>query len=272
MVPGDLTRDGGSDRRELIAVAATSRGAALVIGGSGGLGRDICRRVAKDWQSVFLTYRSRREAAVALCGELSPLCAVECAALDLHSESSIDGVVKEAIARFDAIGTLIFAAGSSILQPYVVDISEQQWLEVFQTELLGFTRLVRAVLPVFRRQGHGNFVAVVSFATYSFPPGDALSAVPKAGIEMLCRAIAKEEGRYGIRANSVAPGIINAGLGEQFQQSLFNPTVWAEQRRRVPLKRFGEGAEVADAVAYLASEQSSYVTGQTIIIDGGLRL
>jgi NAD(P)-dependent dehydrogenase (short-subunit alcohol dehydrogenase family) len=236
------------------------------------LGREICRRLATEWPSVFLTYRSRREAAVSLCDELAAHCEAQCAPLDLHDQSSIGTVVNQAVSRFGAVGTVVFAAGSSIQQPYVVDITEQQWMEVFQTELVGFTRLVRAALPVFRSQGHGNLVAVVSFATYSFPPGDALSAVPKAGIEMLCRAVAKEEGRYGIRANSVAPGIINAGLGEQFQQSLFSPKVWEDQRRRVPLKRFGEAAEVADAVAYLASERSSYITGQTIIVDGGLRL
>ena len=253
-------------------MAASPRGSALVIGGSGGLGREICRRLASCWPGLFLTYRSRREPATALCEELSAHCKAECAPLDLHSEPRIREVVEEAVASFGSIGTIVFAAGANILQPYVADITDEQWGEVFQTELIGFTRLVRAALPVFRRQGHGNFVAVVSFATYSFPPGDALSAVPKAGIEMLCRAIAREEGRNGIRANAVAPGIINAGLGEQFQQSLFNPKVWEDQRHRVPLKRFGEAGEVADAVVYLASEQSSYVTGQTIIVDGGLRL
>jgi 2-hydroxycyclohexanecarboxyl-CoA dehydrogenase len=253
-------------------LTANPHGAALVIGGSGGLGREICRRLSADGRSIFLTYRSRREPAVALCEELSPQCKAECAPLDLRDGTRIRAVVAEAVASFTTIGTIVFAAGASILQPYVADITEQQWTEVFQTELVGFTHLVRAALPVFRQQGHGNFVAVVSFATYSFPPGDALSAVPKAGIEMLCKAIAREEGRHGIRANAVAPGIINAGLGAQFQQSLFTPKVWEDQRKRVPLKRFGEAAEVADAVVYLASERSSYVTGQTIIVDGGLRL
>jgi 2-hydroxycyclohexanecarboxyl-CoA dehydrogenase len=253
-------------------VAASPRGAALVIGGSGGLGREICRRLADDWPSIFLTYRLHRDRAAALCAELSQRCAAECAALDLLNPEQIEAVVRAALARFGSIGTVVFAAGTSIQQPFVADITEEQWTEVFQTELLGFTRLVRVLLPVLRRQGHGNFVAVVSFATYSFPPGDALSAVPKAGIEMLCRAIAREEGRHDIRANAVAPGIINAGLGEQFQKTLFSEEVWEAQRRRVALKRFGEGREVADAVAYLASEQASYVTGQTIIVDGGLRL
>jgi NAD(P)-dependent dehydrogenase (short-subunit alcohol dehydrogenase family) len=89
---------------------------------------------------------------------------------------------------------------------------------------------------------------------------------------MLCRAVAREEGRYGIRANVVAPGIINAGLGEQFQQQLFSPEVWEGQRKRVPLRRFGEAEEIAEAVAFLASRRSAYITGQTLIVDGGLRL
>jgi NAD(P)-dependent dehydrogenase (short-subunit alcohol dehydrogenase family) len=253
-------------------VETRAQGAALVIGGSGGLGREICRRLAAHWSGVFLTYRTRREPAEALCAELAADCAADCAPLDLGDAASISAAVNTAVARFGSVGTIIFAAGANILQPYVADISDAQWVEVFQTELTGFTRVVRVAIPLLRRQGGGNIVAVTSFATYSFPPGDALSAVPKAGIEMLCRAIAREEGRHGIRANAVAPGIINAGLGEQFQQTLFTPQVWEDQRRRVPLKRFGEAGEVADAVCYLASARASYITGQTIIVDGGLRL
>jgi 2-hydroxycyclohexanecarboxyl-CoA dehydrogenase len=253
-------------------VVAIPRGSALVIGGSGGIGRAICRRLAQSWPSLLLTYRSRPEPALALCKELSSHCEVESVCLDLHSEAGVIALLEQGVARFGQIGTLVFAAGANILQPYVSETTEQQWNDVIQIELVGFTRLVRAALPVFRRQQHGNFVAVVSFATSSFPPGDALSAVPKAGIEMLCRAVAREEGRYGIRANAVAPGIINAGLGAQFQQSLFNPKVWEDQRRRVPLKRFGEGEDIADAVAFLCSEESSYITGQTLVVDGGLGL
>ncbi len=93
---------------------------------------------------------------------------------------------------------MIFAGGVPIAQPFVSRIDESSWRDVFETELIGFTRVVAATLPIFRTQGGGCFVSVVSVATHSYPPGDALSAVPKAGIEMLGRAIAKEEGRYGI--------------------------------------------------------------------------
>ena len=127
-------------------------------------------------------------------------------------------------------------------------------------------------LPILRDSGEGSLVSVVSFAPYHYPPGDALSAVPKAGIEVLCRAIAKEEAKYGIRANSVAPGIINAGLGTEFQKTLYTPEIWEAQRRKVPMRRFGEGEEIANAVAFFASNASSYITGQTLIVDGGMSL
>jgi NAD(P)-dependent dehydrogenase (short-subunit alcohol dehydrogenase family) len=246
--------------------------AALVVGGSGGLGRAICRRLAQEWPAILLTYRSRHEIARELCAELRGRCAADCVGLDLRDESEIRDVISQAAARFASIGTVVFAAGVNIQQPYVSEITEALWIEVLETELMAFTRLVRAVLPVFRRQGGGSLVALTSVATYTFLPRDALSAVPKAAIEMLCRAIAREEGRFGIRANAVAPGIVNAGLGERFQRSLFSPEVWTNQRQRVALRRFGEADEIAEAVAYLASERASYVTGNTIIVDGGLRL
>jgi len=88
---------------------------------------------------------------------------------------------------------------------------------------MGFIRLVSATLPVLRKQGFGSYVSLSGVATASYPSGDAHSAVPKAGIEMLTKALAKGEGRANIRANCVAPGIIDAGLGADFLQSLYTP-------------------------------------------------
>ena len=246
--------------------------AAFVVGGSGGLGSAICQRLLSEWAGVYFTYHSNVDAAMQLKQSLSSQGEIDCCQMDVTKTDDIKKALAAAVERFGAIGTVVFASGASIPQPYVFNITDSQWQDVIGLELMGFTRLVREVLPIFRQQGGGSLVSVVSFAPYHFPPGDALSSVPKAAIEVLCRAIAKEEGRYGIRANSVAPGIINAGLGNEFQKELYTPEIWAAQRKRVPLKRFGEGHEIADAVCFFASEQSSYITGQTIIIDGGLSL
>ena len=89
---------------------------------------------------------------------------------------------------------------------------------------------------------------------------------------MLGRAIAKEEGRYGVRANMVAPGIIDAGLGASFLKDLYTPEIWEAQRKRIALQRFGAAEEVAEAVAFLASDRARYITGQTLVVDGGLSL
>jgi 2-hydroxycyclohexanecarboxyl-CoA dehydrogenase len=247
-------------------------GAAFVIGGSGGLGSAICRSLAQEWDSLYFTYHSNEQAARELEQDIGKTCQIAFGAVDLRDAGSIEAALAEATDRFGKLGTIVFAGGVAIEQPYVADIVQSQWDEVFNVELAGFTRLVRAAIPLLRADGGGNLVAVVSFAPYHFPPGDALSAAPKAAIEVLCRAIAREEGRNGIRANSVAPGIINAGLGNTFQETLFTPEIWEEQRRRVPLKRFGESREIADCVAFLASERASYISGQTIIVDGGLQL
>src|SRR3546814_4312120 len=154
---------------------------------------------------------------------------------------------------------MVFAGGVPIGQPFVSKIDESDWREVIETELIGFTRVVAATLPVFRQQGSGNFVSVVSVAYYSYPPGDALSSVPKAGIESLGRAIAKEEGRFGIRANMVAPGMFDAGLGAAFLKDLYNPAIWETQRQRPALRRFGIAEESAEPATFLACDSARYV-------------
>ena len=191
---------------------------------------------------------------------------------NLTDAASIDTALAAAAEHFGAIGTVIFASGVAIGQPFVSQTTETQWREVIETELIGLTRVISATLPLFRAGGGGNFVIISSVANYAYPPGDALSSVPKAAMESLGRAIAKEEGRHGIRANMVAPGIIDAGLGAVFQQDLYTPEIWETQRKRIALQRFGQDSDIGDAVAFLASPRARYITGQTLIVDGGFSL
>tara|TARA_R110000824_G_scaffold13280_5_gene57876 strand:+ start:14815 stop:15567 length:753 start_codon:yes stop_codon:yes gene_type:complete len=249
-----------------------TRKAAFVVGATGGLGHAACHALARDWDGIAIGYRSSADKAKAIAAELPETCETLPVHCDLADAASITESVAQAHDHFGALGTVIFASGVAIEQPFVSKISEDQWREVIETELIGLTRVVSATLPIFREQKFGNFVIVVSVANYTFPPGDALSSVPKAGMEALGRAIAKEEGKFGVRANMVAPGIIDAGLGSHFLETLHSPDIWESQKKSVALRRFGTGEEIAEAIAFLASDRARYITGQTLIVDGGFSL
>jgi len=249
-----------------------SKRAAFVVGATGGLGRASTIALARDCPGVAIGYRSSPEKAAALAAELPAGCEGWPVRCDLVDADSVTEAIAGAAARFGGIGTMVFASGVAIAQPFVSKITEGEWRDVIEAELIGLTRVVAATLPVFRKQGGGNFVIVVSVANYAYPPGDALSSVPKAAMESLGRAVAREEGRFGIRANMVAPGIIDAGLGSTFLQDLYTPEIWEAQRKRIALQRFGDGRDIGEAVAFLASDRARYITGQTLIVDGGFSL
>jgi NAD(P)-dependent dehydrogenase (short-subunit alcohol dehydrogenase family) len=248
----------------------TQNQCAFVMGGTGGLGRAICAAfVAAGWR-VFFTYRGDAAKAAALVAELGEVNA-NCARADTSDGVEVSAAVEQALNWGGALNSAVFATGVHIAQPYVSQTRPEEWKQVIEVELLGLTRFVAALLPTLR-ENKGNFVVITSIATATYPPGDALSAVPKAGMEMLVRAVAREEGRYGVRANCVAPGLMNAGLGAEFIETMYSPEIWEQQRKRIALGRFGQAEEVADVVTFLAGDAARYVTGQTIYADGGFRL
>lgn len=247
------------------------KGGALVVGGSGGLGSAIVRRLAADWEYVNFTYRSNAAKAEALMNEVQDAASLAMHSLDISDEKRLAEILAAADQRSGGLRAVVYASGVSIPQPYVSQIEPRQWEEVINTELMGFIALVRQAIPVLRRT-QGCIVNIGSVAPHWYVIGDALSSIPKAGTEALCRAIAKEEGRYGIRANTVAPGIMEVGIGGNLMETIYNGEIWAEQKKRTPLRRFGTGEDIAGAAAFLCSSEAGFITGQTIIADGGLSL
>lgn len=246
-------------------------GGALVIGGTGGLGSAIVRRLAADWDFVDFTYRSSEAKAKALCADVSGATDVQCGQLDIADEAALGKIVATAHKRSGGLRAIVFASGIHIPQVYVSKLQPGQWDEVVQSELMGFVALTRIAIPILR-ETKGSIVNIGSVANHWFVIGDALSAVAKAGTETLCRAIAKEEGRFGVRANTVSPGIMKVGIGGALMDQIYSDEIWEQSRMNTPLRRFGDGGDVAGITVFLCSSEAGFITGQTVIADGGLSL
>jgi NAD(P)-dependent dehydrogenase (short-subunit alcohol dehydrogenase family) len=145
--------------------------------------------------------------------------------------------------------------------------------EQMQAQLAGdtmaFYALVHAALPALRRS-HGSIVAVTTAATARFAVRDGLSSVPKAAVEAAVVALAKEEGRFGVRANAVGPGMLTDGMAERLIASGdLDERALAAATGNIPLRRFGSAQDVAEAVCFLASDAAGYISGQKLDVDGG---
>ena len=246
-------------------------GGALILGGTGGLGSAIVRRLASDWEHVAFTYQSNEAKAKALAAEIGNVTNATTHRLDISDELALAEIVSATHAQSGGLRAAVFSCGMHIPQVYVSELRPEQWREAVQAELMGFIGLVRVVLPVLR-ETKGCIVNIGSVAPHRFVIGDALSAVPKAGSETLCRAVAKEEGRFGVRVNTVAPGIMEVGIGGALMETIYNEEIWERSKKNTPLRRFGRGEDVAGIAAFLCSSEASFITGQTIIADGGLSL
>ncbi|MCP5091837.1 MAG: SDR family oxidoreductase [Gammaproteobacteria bacterium] len=246
-------------------------GAALVYGGSGGLGAGCAERIAAYGSDIAISYRSHEDAAAEICSRIVAKGRKATShQADLAEADSVMRAFDEAVEAHGRVHTVVVAAGSNIGQPFLADTTEEEWTEVIENDLNGFFRISKKAIPHMRDHGGGSFVHISSAGLLRTPPKDVLSVAPKAGIEALIKYIAKEEGIHNIRANSVAIGVIEAGIFLRLKAEGVFDSAWEDAvKSSLCLKRFGRAEDVGEAAAYLASSRAAYVTGQMIAVDGG---
>ncbi|WP_340151253.1 SDR family oxidoreductase [uncultured Sneathiella sp.] len=245
---------------------------AIVTGGTGGIGRAICEILATNGYDIAFTFHHNLEMAEELADIIEATGRkVKYASVSLEVISETRDFVENVVADMGAVNAVVYASGPDIHIKSVAETSAAEWSRVIDVDAKGAFYLVSNCLPHLRGRGGGAIVAITTSAVGRLPQNDVMSAAPKAAIELLMRGVAKEEGKYGVRANSVGPGWVDAGLGARFLKDA-PPGFMKKTQQSIPLRRFGKSADIAELVAFLLSDKADYITGQAIAVDGGMQI
>lgn len=238
---------------------------ALVTGGSRGIGKAIALKFASEGADVVFTYLSNKAAAEQTEQELGQFGhRVKAYASDASSFESAHELVKQVIEDFSRIDILVNNAGIT-RDALLMRMTEQQWDEVLNGNLKSAFNFTHAVVPLMARQRAGSIISLSSVVGIAGNAGQANYAASKAGIIALSTSVAKEMGSRNVRCNCIAPGFIDTDMTSSLPEELRKE--WA---KTIPLRRCGTPEEVANVALFLASDLSSYVTGQVIHCCGGM--
>ncbi len=240
---------------------------ALVTGGGRGIGKVIVRRFAQAAARVVIASRKLENLEATakefseLPGDVLPI------ACHVGRQEELEHVVHETEARFGPIDILVNNSATNIGQGPALHVSDAMLDKMVEINIKSCLRLVNLVVPkMIERKSAGSIINVASIAGLEPQPGGLLYSFTKAGLLMMTRSWAREFGPHGIRVNAIAPGLIQTDFSRYFWS---NESYMQQLRQTQPIPRIGLPEEVGFAALYLASDEASYVTGQTIVIDGG---
>ena len=238
----------------------------LVTGASRGLGRAIAHAFGREGARVGIGYRTRREDAEQTLGLVRAAGGDGILlAMDVREPSTITSAV-EGFSSESGLDVLVNSA-AMVRDNLFPMMSVEDWDHVTSVNLNGIFHCCRAVVKGMIARRRGAIVNVASVAGFRASPGQANYAASKGGVISMTATLAVELARFRIRVNAVVPGLLSTGMGERLDRRIVE-----RRRAEIPLARLGDGAEVARAVLFLASEDASYIVGHCLVVDGGMSL
>lgn len=239
---------------------------AIVTGGSQGLGKEMAKALAQNGAMVVLASRNLEKLS-AVAQEIRTAGgkaeAIQC---DIAQSAKVQNLVRQVISSYSKIDILINNAGMNIPPKPLVDFSDEEWQRVIDTNLKGTYFCCKAVCPQMMKRKKGRVINIASIAGSVGFPGMGPYGAAKAGIIQLTKVLALEMAEYNITVNAIAPGFFDTPLRDNIRN---NKKVIDFTIERTPLRRCGLPQEITGLVALLSSQASSYITGQTIFVDGG---